>query len=83
MRQFVTEEYFWYKNNRIFDFTGWEDVPADDSPYQVSGWDCGNFVCGFLENFSRNVTEMRFCQSDIVDFKIAVATAILNADTRT
>jgi sentrin-specific protease 1 len=43
------------KKSAPFDYEGWTDFLATDTPQQENGYDCGVFTCQAMENLSRGV----------------------------
>jgi len=52
------------KKTKPFDFSGWEDYTLEATPQQENGFDCGVFVCQFLERLSRGEC-FNFTQADM------------------
>ncbi|KAG8913284.1 Smt3-specific protease, partial [Tulasnella sp. 417] len=41
------------KKSKPFNFDGWQDYWSEETPQQENGYDCGMFICMFMEGLSR------------------------------
>ena len=80
LRQYLCDEYR-EKNGVEMDKSEWELVPCTrETPKQKNGYDCGVFVCAFVDVISRNL-ELNFTQRDINScyYRKQIALAIMKA----
>jgi len=70
------------KKKKAFDFTDWQDYAPEDTPQQENGYDCGVFVCQFLESLSRGEEYFNFSQADMPYLRRRMIWEIGNATLR-
>ncbi|KAG8905948.1 Smt3-specific protease [Tulasnella sp. 403] len=66
LRQYLELEHM-DKKKKHFDFTGWENFYSEETPNQENAFDCGVFLCMFMEGLSRGeeVEDFVFEQRDM------------------
>ncbi|KAG9016560.1 Smt3-specific protease [Tulasnella sp. 427] len=52
LREYLEKEHM-AKKSKPFNFDGWQDYWSEETPQQENGYDCGVFICMFMEGISR------------------------------